>query len=287
VVIVVIFIAKVLNINFVNQLFPSFASQIYSDAYIKRYLNAEQVLFLSTVLLYILARSRYYLIKPSEKTFALLLMVIIVLAQVRSVWLSLILTLYFYYLFIKPNKITVIKPLVFGIVVFSTYELLFSFASKIINTLIISYNNIFAQTSTAAWRIESWKQLIYLPKGLSAFVGLPFGTSYGRTLFNGIFTDASPHNYYLHNFLVMGTIGIGNFIYLYIKLVKSNRNYLKMNVSNNIKQLNLFFVLILINYAAYFMSYDGTQIFGMLVGCSISFLKYENSRKITMAVNNK
>ena len=81
-------------------------------------------------------------------------------------------------------------------------------------------------TRTYRWRTSSWQSLIdeaFNRGPVSVLGGEPFGTGYLRQLDTGLWTSASPHNWYVMVFLRLGLIGLFLLVAILISALAASR----------------------------------------------------------------
>jgi len=271
----IIAVGNWLNLSFFVNNFGGFSSQIANYNIIKRPLNSEQALFVgSSFLILLISYLNKIVVGFTKLIFLAFLMIIIILAQVRSVWVAIFLALLISTILL--NIINIKKIIHFGISILFIIILILIIRPDILNELFNSLSGSVTETfqynSTFEWRILGWAQLVLMPKGIQIFIGQPFGTSLFRIISFGVSADNSAHSYYISQYIRSGIIGLISILSVHIwVLVKSNR--LRAIVKKKFDK-NLLSIIssLMIMYLIYFITYSSTQIYGMIVGITLSYI---------------
>ncbi len=205
--------------------------------------------------------------KPFFYLGILLVIVMVLILQHRTVWATLIVT------FI----------LIAGLRTKQYLWIALSFLFSIVIMVILFINNDFSSVnltgtsfdmSSFSWRLQGWKALLAPGKfhtTLDYFIGQPFGTGYSRYLTSTEYaTTVSPHNFYVQSLLNIGGLGVFLIFLLYGWLLKSLWN------QKNEKISRCLFVLLstqLIYYVTYSPNYEQ----GLILGLAIIFVQWKRS----------
>ncbi|MBC9726981.1 O-antigen ligase family protein [Streptomyces sp. TRM68367] len=134
------------------------------------------------------------------------LLVVVILAQHRTVWLAVGVMITGWLL--SRHRQTGSRAAALGVLgSLSTLYLLavsWGTADEVTSSLAASSED----DRTLVWRMEGWHALLpQLDEVPDWLLGLPFGSGYDRVI-NGAFITVSPHNYYLEVLLRLGLLGV-------------------------------------------------------------------------------
>lgn len=156
----------------------------------------------------------------TEKRLAILLGVLVLGLQHRTVWLALLGAI----IVVALRDPRIGRPIVAGlsvlavsgafvIVQISSEEVVVSDDPE---TAFLPRNP--ADSGTFEWRAEGWHYLLFangVPPAEELLLGQPFGAGYPRELENGNVVDTVPHNFYIETYLRAGLLGLIGLLMLF------------------------------------------------------------------------
>jgi hypothetical protein len=151
---------------------------------------------------------------------AAVFLVVILLAQQRSVWLALLVSLVVV-LFASSMRMKLVLVSL-GILLIAVFTFLTAAGGGLLGSLVGTLEGSASSSGTYDGRVSSWSNLLTasFTKGpFDALFGQPLGTSYGRFQDNGQWVVFAPHNWYLSLYLRIGFIGLSAFLFLLGALV--------------------------------------------------------------------
>ncbi len=154
--------------------------------------------------------------KSWEKTTAVLCLLVVLLMQHRTVWITLLVA----GLVAAARDPRLGRPLVAGfaiLVLVGSFSLVQLDNSSLDETVAEDGTSAFVPRSPAdsgsfEWRAQGWFYLMthnQPPPAHELLYGRPFGEGYTRQLSNGNFVDTVPHNFYIETYLRVGVLGVG------------------------------------------------------------------------------
>lgn len=221
-----------------------------------RLLTASAALLLWQAALVLLGRRG---ISPVVKRGGtVLLVVLVVLLQHRTVWTIAAFTLVLFVLIVKGAPRLAFAGLVaVALVVLSLPGT--TSDNDVTSALSSSISEVTERRSTLSWRIEGWEALIDDFSETSLFnqaFGLPFGSGYDRAV-SGTAVAVSPHNFYVTLLLRMGIAGLLLMLALYAILLRD---------AFRLGRDGTPIALILLSQLLFFLTYEPTFEQGVVAG---------------------
>ncbi|MBA4860955.1 O-antigen ligase family protein [Streptomyces sp. PSKA54] len=147
---------------------------------------------------------------PIRLTLALLLLVVVILLQHRTVWVATVAVAVMYWA-LRPSQAGArITVAVAGALVCCLTAVCFALGAfgSVGSTLAVSFAEAQHTRSTFTWRVLGWHELLSAPRYWTEWLlGSPFSSGYARVVAGGL-TTVSPHNYYVHIALRLGLVGL-------------------------------------------------------------------------------
>lgn len=147
------------------------------------------------------------------RTLAWLLLVVVVLAQHRTVWLA-VGTMIMGWLLSRRRR-TGSRAGALGVLGSLSMVSLLAVSWGTTDGVISSLAASSEDDRTLVWRMEGWHALLPRLEEMPDWVlGLPFGSGYDRVI-NGSFIAFAPHNYYVEVLLRLGLLGVAVLLLVY------------------------------------------------------------------------
>jgi hypothetical protein len=251
------------------------ANWIGPDGRMIRVISAAATFLLLQTQIYIFYFRSKLSWKPLIFFFALLVTILIIILQHRTVWAALLVAISLATGFKAKQSIWIILCVLFSIAIMVLLFINSDFS-------LINLSGTSLDLGSFSWRILGWEALLApdnFHTTLDYFIGQPFGTGYTRYLTSTNYaTTVSPHNFYVQTFLNIGGVGLFIILAYYGWLLKSLWNQRNNQVSRG------FFILLstqLIYYITYSPSYEQ----GFILGLAVIFVHWKKREISTKKVN--
>jgi hypothetical protein len=241
-----------------------------------RVINAEQSFFLEIVC--VLTFFRYLESSKFKHLYFLVsLILLVVLLQHRTVWVSLAFSLGL--AAILERKRVGRSIFLFGfaglflLLICVVWSMTFE-ANGLLGGIVNSFVSATDTThGTQVDRVLGWKTLLtewWQSGNMGRFLGLPYGSGYVRTVLDRE-QDFAPHNFYVQTILRVGILGLISWVVTYLILffrLKTTPYVEKHPVITSNCLLTL-----LVGQLLYFIPYQGTYLHGLLFGVMLALAK--------------
>ena len=228
-----------------------------------RVLDAAEALFLAQALLICVYLRLGRGISPFLRSFAILLLPVLILLQHRTVWVALFVAfvaILWREGMLRKRLLMIIST---GSVVMAVVMLL-AFGDHGMEKLTDSATNL----STWEWRVSGWKALIgeHLRNPLDVLIGKPFGAGYARVIgpYNNL-VEVSPHNFYVELLLRVGLVGLLCLMSLYLILLRQFGEY-RPAAQSPLHFIPRLLYVIALTHLACFITYSPNHDQGILLG---------------------
>jgi O-antigen ligase len=244
-----------------------------------RVLSAAETFFLAQALLVCLYLRMGRGIAFEMRHFAILLLPVVLLLQHRTVWVVLLVSIFFILLREGMLRKRVLLVISTGSVAIAVV-LLIVVGDHEMDKLIASAANL----STWEWRVSGWKALIgeHMRNPIDILIGKPFGAGYGRFIgpYNNL-VEVSPHNFYIELLLRLGLVGFSCFLFIYKGLLQYFWLY-QQNTQGPAYFYSRLFSTLALTHLVYFITYSPNHEQGILLGIMFSLVFALQSENIEL-----
>ena len=225
-----------------------------------RVLDSSQTLFLLQVVVIAWYLKRSGIERWFVRLVPFVFIPAIVAMQQRTVWVILLVSVVLLLMFERKARGRIVVSLL-ALVIIASVIFTFDRGSR------SSYSSLEGSaqnTQTLTWRMEGWAALFSTASSFGPVdyvIGQPMGTGYDRYLpGGGSVVTASPHDYYLQVFLMLGSVGILVVVGIFFDVT---RNLLRADPSDSIARA---FFFLTIAYIIFFITYAPIYQDGFVMG---------------------
>ncbi|MGV8894756.1 MAG: O-antigen ligase family protein [Burkholderiaceae bacterium] len=254
-----------------------------------RVMTAREALFMAYGLIILMGISLNGMKLKASRLLLPLFIIVILLLQHRSVWLSVVAGVGVLYFVINEKitkKIAPVAGIFIILIVVGVFMTTTDFGKKAIASIEDSGTSAAQGEGTVAARTYSWTQLLKQWDGggvKTHLIGFPFGTIHSRyeSDLSKQAVEYAPHNYYLETLLRTGVIGLATFLLICIWAVyglwKRGRSRTPVAAYSGI------FLALLVAEIIYFIPYGATYeqsiIFGLALNLAFSVSPIQKIRR--------
>ena len=272
----VIGLAKLLHLFTIPAALQTSVSEIqFTD--IQRIFNSEQAMILEVSFLTLLVMLTMKRMRRSPLLMGILVFFffLIVVTAVRSVWLATAVGMLTFLLAFRRNRFVSVVRILAGasFILFLAWAAGYQSTLRHVSELVYegASDPFVNSTSTLAWRVQGWLATFDHLSLERYLIGNPYGTPKWRYVF-GQNIDYSLHNYFLQLLFSVGILGLAPFALLQWRLIQDLCKQVNTAGEPWFSALLLSLLVALVSCLVYFLAYDGTYIYAVVVGIAISIL---------------
>lgn len=242
---------------------PTIGDASYLNEEVARPITSSPTMLLACILvIYWFMRQADFRVRGGNG-IALLLAMLVVVMQHRSVWLACITMVGFMLVFEKVGRQRIIGVVAGGICLLMLLLTVGS-STAVSRALVSSSDRAIEQEDTVQWRYKSWDAMLapeFMGSEINYVIGRPAGQSLARKV-NGRTVTVQGHNHYVNTIVYSGVIGLAAILALMIGLLRATfkgRSALHM------------WTVIIVGELAYWIAYGQSVELTMMIGIGYAF----------------